>query len=75
VYDVFFQKDTGHPYDWESAAVKFVQNSDGQYIRDGLWLEQDGNRPYTSWTDIPSTFYGYICLPQELRKPPKLSFQ
>jgi len=56
VYDVFFQKDTGHPYDWEWAAVKFVQNADGQYVRDGIWLEQDGNHPYTSWTSIPSTF-------------------
>ncbi|KAG0649982.1 hypothetical protein D0Z07_3753 [Hyphodiscus hymeniophilus] len=56
VYDVFFQKDTGHPYDWEWAAVKFVQNSDGQYIRDGIWLEQDGNHPYTTWSSIPSTF-------------------
>jgi len=58
VYDVFFQKDTGHPYDWEWAAVKFVQNEQGQYIRDGIWLEQDGNHPYTNWTSIPNTFDG-----------------
>ncbi|CZT44966.1 uncharacterized protein RSE6_05228 [Rhynchosporium secalis] len=56
VYDVFFQKDTGHPYDWEWAAVKFVKNAQGQYIRDGIWLEQDGNRPYISWGKIPNTF-------------------
>ncbi|TVY52721.1 hypothetical protein LCER1_G005411 [Lachnellula cervina] len=64
VYDVFFQKvgippkDTGHPYDWEWAAVKFVQNSDGQYVRDGIWLEQDGNHPYTAWSNITHTFDG-----------------
>ncbi|CZR65626.1 uncharacterized protein PAC_15526 [Phialocephala subalpina] len=56
VYDVFFQKDTGHPYDWEWAAVKFLPNAQGQYVRDGIWLEQDGNHPYTSWSSIPSTF-------------------
>ncbi|KAG4410960.1 hypothetical protein IFR04_015907 [Cadophora malorum] len=58
VYDVFFQKDTGHPYDWEWAAVKFVQNADGLYVRDGVWLEQDGNRPYVTWGNIPNTFDG-----------------
>jgi len=58
VYDVFFQKDTGHPYDWEWAAVKFVKNSDGQYVRDGIWLEQDGNRPYVAWSNIAHTFDG-----------------
>ncbi|TVY62832.1 hypothetical protein LSUE1_G008740, partial [Lachnellula suecica] len=58
VYDVFFQKDTGHPYDWEWAAVKFVPNAQGDYIRDGVWLEQDGNHPYTSWASIPNTFDG-----------------
>ncbi|KAF4628424.1 hypothetical protein G7Y89_g9724 [Cudoniella acicularis] len=57
-YDVFFQKDTGHPYDWEWAIVKFIQNADGQYIRDGIWLEEDGNHPYTNWSSIPSTFDG-----------------
>ncbi|KAL2073785.1 hypothetical protein VTL71DRAFT_11111 [Oculimacula yallundae] len=56
VYDVFFQKDTGHPYDWEWAAVKFMQNSEGQYVRDGIWLEQDGSHPYISWGNIPNTF-------------------
>ncbi|KUJ18905.1 uncharacterized protein LY89DRAFT_717416 [Mollisia scopiformis] len=55
-YDVFFQKDTGHPYDWEWAVVKFLPNADGQYIRDGIWLEEDGNHPYTSWSSIPNTF-------------------
>ena len=53
------KQDTGHPYDWEWAAVKFVQNADGQYIRTGIWLEQDGNHPYTAWSSIPSTFDGY----------------
>ncbi|CZS90265.1 uncharacterized protein RAG0_01400 [Rhynchosporium agropyri] len=50
------EQDTGHPYDWEWAAVKFVKNAQGQYIRDGIWLEQDGNRPYISWGKIPNTF-------------------
>ena len=56
-------QDTGHPYDWEWAAVKFLQNADGQYIRDGIWLEQDGNHPYTNWSSIPSTFDGYASSP------------
>ncbi|PBP21743.1 hypothetical protein BUE80_DR007560 [Diplocarpon rosae] len=58
VYDVFFQKDTGHPYDWEWAAVKLVQNAQGQYIRDGVFLEQDGDHPYVTWANIPNTFDG-----------------
>lgn len=57
---LIFKQDTGHPYDWEWAIVKFVQNADGLYIRDGVWLEEDGNHPYTNWTNIPSTFDGQL---------------
>ncbi|KAH9223774.1 hypothetical protein DL95DRAFT_492946 [Leptodontidium sp. 2 PMI_412] len=56
--DASWRVDTGHPYDWEWAAVKFVQNTQGQYIRDGIWLEQDGNHPYITWGNIPNTFDG-----------------
>ncbi|KAG9233350.1 hypothetical protein BJ875DRAFT_49242 [Amylocarpus encephaloides] len=68
VYDVFFQKDTGHPYDWEWAAVKFLPNADGNYIRDGIWTEQDGNRPYTKWANVPHTFDGPDDKPQNNNK-------
>lgn len=51
-------QDTGHPYDWEWALIKFLptDNTNTSYTRAGIYLEQDGNHPYTAWSSIPSTF-------------------
>ena len=79
VYDVYFPKDTGHKHDWEFAVVKWVDdgsNSD-KWVRDGVWYEQDGRKPYQKWADLPNTYMDDSDIDQDGSKNkdhPKLFF-
>jgi hypothetical protein len=79
LYDVYFTKDTGHRHDWEWAVVKYVDDGTGSdnWVRDGVWMERDGDHPYTNWGDLDSTYFDDSDIDQNGQKNkdhPKLYF-
>jgi hypothetical protein len=50
-------QDTGHRNDWEFAIVVWKRDgSSGNFIRDSVIMEQDGDRGYKLWNDLPQTY-------------------
>ncbi|KAF3936985.1 hypothetical protein ABW19_dt0208990 [Dactylella cylindrospora] len=58
LYDLYFQKDTGHKHDWEWAAITFKQNqtTDWRWRKDKLILQNEGTNSVFDWKDIPEAY-------------------
>jgi len=52
VYNLFFKHDSGHPYDWEWAAVIWHQDGAGLWYTSNVILEQDGFHADYPWSKL-----------------------
>ncbi|RPA86854.1 hypothetical protein BJ508DRAFT_357933 [Ascobolus immersus RN42] len=59
LYNMYIPRDTYHDHDWEYAVVVWKKQSNGQFIRDSIFLEQHGNRKYLKWGDITHTVWDW----------------